>query len=651
MTVIVAGSPEYAACRDLARQIETLHTEIAGIEPDQEAAHRLLSRLPPDQRASGLNLLHYLALRKRDLRSLQDGLVRFGLSSLGRSEAHVLPTLEAVRRNLALLHGEDLEEAPEPEVILAAFDTLVGRLQENTLRLLGDSPANRRGYIMVTLPTEAAEDYLLVHALLDSGMDCVRINCAHNGPDEWLRMIRNLRYAERTTRRKCRVLMDLGGPKLRTGPMQQAPGVLKIRPRRGRSGKVTRPARIWLTAARADGRDYGAADGILEVDRDWLGALRAGDRIRFRDARGSRRSWRLREVMADGCWAEARKTAYLMNGVRLGLWRDETDAAGGSLDKKGRQKQRKLALETTVAGLASQESEILLRVGDVLLLERSEEPGAPAIRDDDGRLLGPGRVSLPIPEVYQDACPGEPVYFDDGRIAAIIERVEDRQLQLRVTHTRNPEEKLGGDKGINFPETALSLPALSTKDLEDLDFAARHADMIGLSFANSATDVRALREELIRRGGERVAAVVKIETKRGFGNLPHILLEAMQFPACGVMIARGDLAVEMGFERLAEVQEEILWVCEAAHVPVVWATQVLEALTKRGHATRAEITDAAMGQAAECVMLNKGPHIQRAVRVLNDILQRMQSHRAKKRSMLRRLELAWMFRPESEDPA
>ena len=122
-----------------------------------------------------------------------------------------------------------------------------------------------------------------------------------------------------------------------------------------------------------------------------------------------------------------------------------------------------------------------------------------------------------------------------------------------------------------------------------------------------------------------------------------MLLEALKFPACGVMIARGDLAVECGFERMAEVQEEILWVCESAHVPVIWATQVLEGLTKRGHASRAEITDAAMSQAAECVMLNKGPHIIEAVTALDDILQRMQGHHSKKRSMLRQLHIASAF--------
>ena len=103
------------------------------------------------------------------------------------------------------------------------------------------------------------------------------------------------------------------------------------------------------------------------------------------------------------------------------------------------------------------------------------------------------------------------------------------------------------------------------------------------------------------------------------------------------MIARGDLAVEMGWERLAEVQEEILWLAEAAHLPVIWATQVLETMTKHGMPSRAEITDAAMGERAECVMLNKGPHILDAIAALDDILARMQAHQHKKRSMLRKL--------------
>jgi len=167
---------------------------------------------------------------------------------------------------------------------------------------------------------------------------------------------------------------------------------------------------------------------------------------------------------------------------------------------------------------------------------------------------------------------------------------------------------------------------------------AQHADMVGLSFAQSAADVRALRERLDALCAGHLGVVLKIETKRAFERLPEMLFAAMECGAAGVMIARGDLAVECGFERLAEVQEEILWACEAAHMPVVWATQVLETLAKTGRPSRAEITDAAMGERADCVMLNKGPHILEAMRSLDDILRRMQQNQSKKRPLLRALK-------------
>jgi len=208
--------------------------------------------------------------------------------------------------------------------------------------------------------------------------------------------------------------------------------------------------------------------------------------------------------------------------------------------------------------------------------------------------------------------------------------------------------RLRADKGINLPESDLRLAAMTAKDIEDLSFVAQHADIVELSFANSAEDVKVLQKRLVGLGNRQPAIVLKIETRRGFENLPDMLLTALRAPSCGVMIARGDLAVECGFERLAEVQEEILWLCEAAHVPVIWATQVLETLAKEGRPSRAEITDAAMGLRAECVMLNKGPYVVSAVRVLDDILRRMQAHQAKKRSMLRKLRLAHA-RPEATE--
>ncbi len=153
-----------------------------------------------------------------------------------------------------------------------------------------------------------------------------------------------------------------------------------------------------------------------------------------------------------------------------------------------------------------------------------------------------------------------------------------------------------------------------------------------------ATDVAELVDALLSTP-QRPGVVLKIETPQAFSNLPDILLAALGRVPMGVMVARGDLAVEVGFARLAEVQEEILWLCEAAHLPVIWGTQVLETLAKKGMATRAEVTDAAMSVRAECVMLNKGPHIVEAVTFLNDVLERMQEHQAKKRTLLRRLSV------------
>jgi len=137
--------------------------------------------------------------------------------------------------------------------------------------------------------------------------------------------------------------------------------------------------------------------------------------------------------------------------------------------------------------------------------------------------------------------------------------------------------------------------------------------------------------------------VLKIETRKAFEKLPLLMLAAMRSACVGVMIARGDLAVECGYERTGELQEEIMWIAEAAHLPVIWATQVLENLAKKGKHSRAEITDAAMAERAECVMLNKGPYIVDAVKVLHDILRRMESHQAKKTALLRPLTIAANF--------
>ena len=185
------------------------------------------------------------------------------------------------------------------------------------------------------------------------------------------------------------------------------------------------------------------------------------------------------------------------------------------------------------------------------------------------------------------------------------------------------------------------MPALTAKDLADLDAVVRHADMVGYSFVQSADDIALLQHELASRDAakaERIGIVAKIETPRAVRNLPGIIVQAAGRQPFAVMIARGDLGVEIGFTRLAEIQEEMLWLCEAAHVPVIWATEVLATLVKEGMPTRGEMTDAAMSARAECVMLNKGPHVAEALEILDALLVRMAEHQTKKTPRLRALK-------------
>jgi pyruvate kinase len=622
-------SPGVPSLRAPSIEGEELERSIAELETLRSEMVLLSARylepagsVHPTYHESARNLLHYVALRSRDLRPLQMRLAVLGLSSLGRAESHVLGNVDAVLRALHHMARRPWNAARDGS---PAIDQATGKrlLDRHSEALLGPAHVAREVRIMVTMPSGAASDYTLVHRLLEAGMDCMRINCAHDDPQAWSRMIEHLRRAERALGRSARILMDLAGPKLRTGPVEPGPAVQKLRPERDAFGRVTAPARVWLTPAKDPAPAPSPADACFSVKGSWLADLAVDDSLHFVDARGASRRLRVADTSERGVWAESQQTAYVVPGVVLCRGKSDEGAS--------------------VADFAPEEGSILLQRGDLLVLTRDLAPGRAATHDAAGRVLTPAHIGCTLPEVFEDVRAGERVWLDDGRIGGVIERVEQHELHVRIERTRPRGQKLKSDKGINLPDSELSLSALTTKDVEDLEFVARNADLVGLSFASRPEDLGLLQRELDRIGGKIPGILVKVETRRAFDRLPALLLTAMRTPCSGVMIARGDLAVECGYERLAEVQEEILWMCEAAHLPVVWATQVLETLAHDGTPSRAEITDAAMSHRSECVMLNKGPYIVEAIRVLDDILRRMQSHQSKKRSMLRELRLARLF--------
>lgn len=485
----------------LIKRLSALSHEALEVE-DQFRSQ--LNQVAPRYRDSAANLLHYLAVRRHDLRQLQTQLHALGLSSLGRMEAYVTATLDAVLAALHRLADLPLRRDPQ-DVPRVGFQNGRALLVEHTDELFGPPSPGRDVRVMVTMPTEAADDPQLISELVAQGMNVMRINCSKDGPDHWRRMIDHVRRAESESGKTCRIHMDLAGPNPRTA-------------------HVDKPFRLI--------------------------------------------------------------------------------------------------------------------VGDRVVITGDNVSPRPPVRNEEGDLMEAAQIGCTLPEVLRDVKEGERFYYDDGGLGGDVIAADGQQFTVEITHARKGSVKIRSDKGMNLPDTDLDLPSLTAKDRQDLDFVVRHADMVGLSFVRDAQDVEQLIDELDARDAAQLGIVLKIETRRAFDELPRLLIAAMRSPPLGVMVARGDMGVEMGFDRMAEVQEEILWLCEAAHVPVIWATQVLESLAKKGLPSRAEVTDAAMSGRAECVMLNKGEHIVQTVRFLVDILQRMEAHQHKKLAMLRKLSIS-----------
>ena len=611
----------------IADEIESLIAGLLPIRLDVLQAEQHFSRELDHVHLSHLesarNLTHYLSLRGHDLRELQYDLGRLGLSSLGRLESHTLATLDAVLDVLHRLAGKQWSGRALEETF-NDFEQGASLLERNTDESLGEAPDDRKVRIMVTMPSEAASDPATICDFLQRGMNIMRVNCAHDGPEEWRRMVEYLRLAEKETGKSCKIVFDLAGPKLRTGSVSPGPGVIRWKPVRNELGQVDTPAFVALYT------DVYPPDPHM-IGIPVKGAIvehaQRGDIVELTDTRGRERLLQVVDIDESSCVCTNERTGYVVQGTRLRLLRGSD-----------------VICEDEVGTLPQVERSLSLSVGDTLMLTPAEILGKPAVHNDEEVVCQPAQIGCSLPAVFTDARPGERIFFDDGKIAGVIRRVhsdsDGSRLEIRITHADNGTAKLRAEKGINLPDTRLSISALTPKDRGDLELASEHADLVSLSFVRRPEDVAQLIQELDRLGAAQTGIILKIENRPAVEALPQILLTAMQRTRIAVMVTRGDLEVEIGFERMAEIQEEILWLCEAAHVPVIWATPVLESLAKRGLPSRAEVTDAAMSGRAECVMLNKGPHILLALDFLCDVLARMKGHQTKKSALMRKLNVA-----------
>jgi len=354
-----------------------------------------------------------------------------------------------------------------------------------------------------------------------------------------------------------------------------------------------------------------------------LNSLKPKDEIVFTDSRGKDKKLVIDKKFNARRLVRCFESAYIKTGTTFTL----------------KSKHNTDGVTANVGELLPLEESIILKQGDKLIIHSDSVPGEPAEFNSEGELIKPAHISCTLPEIFNDVKSGELIILDDGKIEGVIRTVEQDKIEIEITYSKEEGTKLRADKGINLPESKLSIKGLTEKDRSDLNFIAKNADVVNCSFVNSAEDVNDILDELKKLDAEEIGIILKIETRKAFENLPAILFTAMQHYPVGIMIARGDLAIECGWKDLAIIQEEIMWLCESAHLPIIWATQVLETMAKKGRPSRAEITDAAFAGRAESVMLNKGPFIFEAIKILDVIISSMQDYQEKKAPMMPKLKL------------
>ncbi|TXE07823.1 hypothetical protein ES711_10350 [Gelidibacter salicanalis] len=444
--------------------------------------------------SSADNLLHYASIRELDLSELQKKLKKIGVSRLARSEDHIMHSLHLIHQLVCALLKEPNDINKQKYITIARAEK---KLIKNTKLLLGRKTKKKRVRLMVTIPSEAATNYQLIEDLVVQGMNCARINCAHDTEKEWVAMANHIRKAASKHQRLVKIAMDLGGPKIRT----------------------------LLTSE----------------DVDFM----------------------------------------------------------------------------------------LLNKGDTIEIIDDSLPHTKEIK----------QIRCTFPEIISKVKPGEPIYFDDGKIEGTITYVEDKKIGINITRCKLEGSKLKTDKGINLPETNLGIAGLTPKDKEDFATIAKIADIVNFSFVNTTDDLDDLFQLMETHKANTISIILKIETKKAYNNLKDILLATMtKENAFGVMIARGDLAIEVGWLNSGRVQNEILRMCTAAHTPIIWATQVLENLAKNGIPSRSEISDINNALKAECIMLNKGPYMLEVMQFLNEVLQNEELFQIKNEAMLPKLK-------------
>jgi len=568
------------------------------------------------------NLKAYVYLRTKDITVLQEELTDIGLSSLGRAQSCIISSINHDLIIVSALLGLDTKELESQDNFLSFKQSQ--KIMEEKATVFGKLDFDLITKVMVTLPSEAKDSTTIIKELIATDTSVLRINTAHDDPIAWEKMAQTIREENKLQNKETRIYVDLAGPKNRTGSIVKTEQPFKIGLKQlEKLEKVEITSKILENAITKCGSKDGKSIASLVVEDElYKEAFKNQGTIFIQDIiRGKKQSFKL--IVEEGkLFAVVDKKILIFPNTQLIL--------------KSKEKKLKSKLYNFIA----QTEIIRLFRGDSIIITPNEIDGYLNC-DYEGKIYS-AIINCNNKEIFNYVKVDDSIFIDDGKIGCKIVKLLPIGLECNVFLAKERGTILKEEKGINFPDTDLVINAITPTDKKIFANIVEYADILGISFAQSDKDIKELQDMLKAINKESIAIVPKIETKLALKNLPKILEQLLQGDKYALMIARGDLAIEVGFDNLPYIQEEIFNICEAAHVPVIYATQILEGKMKNNLPSRAEVIDVANAQRADCVMLNKGPFVVDTIMSIKNILRKVHTLFHKNKQLLSSCKL-WEY--------
>ncbi len=559
------------------------------------------------------NLKAYLNLRAMDVTKLQNELTSIGLSSLGRSQSCLI---SSINQNIDILSSILNIEFVKTKIDLDALT--FEDAQEIMIRksdVFGQHLNQFKTKVMVTLPSEAKESPKLIKDLIANGTSVFRINTAHDDADTWNIMAKFIKQESELQNKDIKIYVDLAGPKNRTTQIQKVfipfrigswrdPKLVEILPKSSTNAMTKKGIKD----------NQGNLKSSLVVSDDFFKVCKKSLRLKIDDfERDTKQIYSLIK-QDDRIFINCDKKITIEENTNIEI------------------KNENHKYISALYNFEKLPQVIKVNLGDKIIITHQDIIGCSDYKYKE--TIYKCIIGCTNKDIFPYVKISDSIFIDDGKIGCKVIDINELGLECEIFLAKETGTALKEEKGINFPNTDLQISAITPTDEQNFEYIAQFADIIGLSFAQNKEDIKKLQDMLTLKNKTNIAIAPKIETKTALRNLPTILEQLLLWENYALMIARGDLAIEIGFDNLPYVQEEIFGICEAAHIPVIYATQILEGKMKNNLPSRAEVTDAAFAQRADCVMLNKGPFVIDTVIAIKNILRKVHTQHQKNRQLL-----------------